>query len=261
MSDWKLQKSCLFFNTRKGCKNGDLCPYSHTLISTPKSSIPCKWFATGKKCFYGEGCYFSHVDTQDTKQKVCTYGYKCAFLRMGKCRYEHNGEEVKLVQKVPGKETTIEEAKKKATNPRNRNEMNLASKKPDNPSSSVHNLLQVGLKPGDENKFAHIFQQIFGRHDEKEVKEIAQVFLSKSTLRDPSTCIFTHIQPLLIKLLCEDLTFFKDKKRSFRNNKTLRKILSDDKPAVACIGIFFMFVLVGFGRSEGWSGYWLESLD
>ena len=217
MSDWKLQKACLFFKTSKGCKNGELCPYSHTLTSAPKSSIPCKWYASGKKCNYGEGCYFAHVDTKDAKPKVCTYGRKCAFL---KCRYEHDAEEVKLMQRIPGYETTmIEEAKKKAKKPGNGNEMNLAQKKPDTVTatrpSSVHNLLQVGLKQGDEKKFAHIFQEFFGKHDEKDVKEIAEVLLSKFTTRDKSTCVFTHIQPLLIKLLCEDLTFFKDKKKKF----------------------------------------------
>ena len=55
---------------------------------------------------------------------------------------------------------------------------NLAQKKPDTVTatrpSSVHNLLQVGLKQGDEKKFAHIFQEFFGKHDEKDVRSLSQ---------------------------------------------------------------------------------------
>ena len=61
---------------------------------------------------------------------------------MGKCRYEHNDEEVKLIEKLPVDESAKTKAKKNAKKDGgNGNELKLASKKHGSGSSSVHNPL------------------------------------------------------------------------------------------------------------------------
>ena len=85
----KIQKACLFFQTKKGCQYKDLCPYLHDSSLKPSSPIPCKWFNSAGGCYKGENCFFSHVSLYSENTKVCGYGNSCVFYRIGKCKWKH----------------------------------------------------------------------------------------------------------------------------------------------------------------------------
>ena len=85
----KIQKACLFFHTKKGCKYQDLCPYLHDISLKPSSPIPCKWFNSAGGCHKGENCFFSHVSLSSESTKMCGYGDSCLFYRIGKCKWTH----------------------------------------------------------------------------------------------------------------------------------------------------------------------------
>jgi len=61
----KDEKICAFFNTSKGCKNGNQCAFLHTTMEKE----PCKFF-NGTGCKYGEKCFYAHVKKEmPTDQK------------------------------------------------------------------------------------------------------------------------------------------------------------------------------------------------
>ena len=89
MQEKKIQKACLFFHTKKGCKYQDLCPYLHDTSLKPSSPIPCKWFNSAGGCYKGENCFFSHISLCSESTKMCGYGNSCLFYRIGKCKWRH----------------------------------------------------------------------------------------------------------------------------------------------------------------------------
>jgi hypothetical protein len=49
----KIEKTCRFFNSFRGCKNGDQCSFVH-------EKLPCAFFTSVQGCTYNEKCPFSH---------------------------------------------------------------------------------------------------------------------------------------------------------------------------------------------------------
>lgn len=58
----KEPKVCAFFNSERGCKEGDKCVFAHIKGKSgemPKK--PCQFFGTEKGCPKGDTCAFSHI--------------------------------------------------------------------------------------------------------------------------------------------------------------------------------------------------------
>jgi len=70
---------CRFFNSSRGCRNGDACNFRHVLVNDndPKRSSkvgladpgPCRNFAKTGRCAYGERCWYSHKTSIESKEK------------------------------------------------------------------------------------------------------------------------------------------------------------------------------------------------
>ena len=70
---WK----CMFFETQKGCKNGEKCLFQHDAAAVVRK-IPkrCWFFGSKTGCRNGKHCFYLHDD--DTKS-VCPYLSQCRF--------------------------------------------------------------------------------------------------------------------------------------------------------------------------------------
>ena len=62
---------CKFFNSNRGCRNGDACTFRHVLMKENDQkrlsseggladAAPCRNFAKAGWCPYGERCWYSH---------------------------------------------------------------------------------------------------------------------------------------------------------------------------------------------------------
>ncbi|RXK41408.1 hypothetical protein M231_01313 [Tremella mesenterica] len=95
---------CKFFNSTRGCSNGDNCTFLHTLVLPPEVPMvekprpwrtkPCRHFQVGT-CRLGDACHFAHVldpnfkdyEPKDTPCRQWAMEGKC---EMGnRCKYRH----------------------------------------------------------------------------------------------------------------------------------------------------------------------------
>lgn len=71
---------CRFFNSGRGCRNGDACNFRHVLVKENDSrqlsseggltdTAPCRNFAEAGWCPYGERCWYSHKLSKQSKNK------------------------------------------------------------------------------------------------------------------------------------------------------------------------------------------------
>jgi DnaJ family protein C protein 7 len=73
-----MRPICRFFNSARGCRNGDTCNFRHAEVKEgdPKrlfsggglgDAAPCRYFAADSWCPYGERCWYSHKSLKQPK--------------------------------------------------------------------------------------------------------------------------------------------------------------------------------------------------
>ena len=91
-----ISKYCKYFNSRRGCRNGNTCRFLHERLT-------CAFFASPQGCTFGNNCSFNHVEggpLSAVLKKCPTWG--CEFMCAGRqCIQCHQ----KMISETPNEYT------------------------------------------------------------------------------------------------------------------------------------------------------------
>ena len=81
-------RPCRFYNTQKGCANGDSCKFEHTDNFQNNKTRTCKFFAKGN-CTKGEECSFSHEQPLPKSETPCRFAQSGGCKKGDTCEFQH----------------------------------------------------------------------------------------------------------------------------------------------------------------------------
>jgi hypothetical protein len=89
-SSQNTQRICRFYNTPKGCANGDNCKFPHIeqMQMQNNKNRTCKFFAKGN-CNKGDACAFSHEQPLPKDQIQCRFDQSSSCNKGDECEFMH----------------------------------------------------------------------------------------------------------------------------------------------------------------------------
>ena len=86
----QIEKLCRFYNTQKGCANGDQCNFTHSDQAVVKNikTRTCKFFVNNN-CNKGDACPFLHEQPVPKDQTPCRFEKLGGCKKGDECQFMH----------------------------------------------------------------------------------------------------------------------------------------------------------------------------